>query len=372
MLRGSYSNRILILIALILVNSIFISAERAAEDDSIEEIEEKIFHISEEEREILELLFDQMQEIERLEREKEKILVEIDEKKDEIEGLEERIERETKNYEDKLDILKEVLRSYQRMGPISYIQIILDAENITSLLRRVNTLRDLTKNTGELLDSIHKLRDELIGQKMNLDEKLSLLEERERDLIKTIEEAEIRVGELEAHLASLQEDREYYEERLNTIMEMLDDVAILIQDATKEFTHIIREGDFKEEELDLTITSQGIKALIHEDTFNRIIQSNENLPPMTIHFHPQFIEMEFPEENLSLRGSFIILDEQTLQIQIEEGSFYGFILREGTIDKFFEEGHFILDIRPIIGKNAVKSIELKEGYVELRVEIHLF
>ena len=61
MLRGRYSNRILILIALILVNSFFISAERAAEDGSIEEIEEKILHISEEEREILELLFDQMQ-----------------------------------------------------------------------------------------------------------------------------------------------------------------------------------------------------------------------------------------------------------------------------------------------------------------------
>ncbi|GFN36810.1 coiled-coil domain-containing protein [Tepidimicrobium xylanilyticum] len=372
MQRGRYRVKVLVLVGLILMNTIFISAEKAVEEDSIEDIEGKLFDISEEEREILGLLFTQVQEIEELERQKESIQLDIENMKKVIENLEDRIEEETKNYEDKLDILKEVLRSYQRMGPISYIQVILDADNITSLLRRVNILRDLTKNTGELLDFIQQIRDELTAEKMNLDEKLNLLQEKEGDLAKTLEERESKIKELEAHLASLNENRQYYEEQLGIILKMIEDLTLLIQNATKEFTHIIRGGNLPEEELELKLNLEGIKAIIYEDTFNKILQSNDNLPHIIIHFHQDLIEMEFPEENLLLKGNFLILDGQTLQLQVEEGNFYGFLLNRGTIDRFFEEGYFLLDISPILGKNGIKSIKVMEGYLELTVEINMF
>ena len=48
------------------------------------------------------------------------------------------------------------------------------------------------------------------------------------------------------------------------------------------------------------------------------------------------------------------------------------LLKKGTIDKFFEEGDFILDIQPLIGRNVLKSVEIMDGYIELTVEIKLF
>ena len=82
--------------------------------------------------------------------------------------------------------------------------------------------------------------------------------------------------------------------------------------------------------------------------------------------------MEFPEKNLTLQGTFSILDEKTLKFQVEEGNFYGFSLNKGTVYEFFKEGDFILDIEPLIGKNTLKSIEIMEGYMELTVGIKLF
>ncbi|MCF6462151.1 coiled-coil domain-containing protein [Clostridium sp. Cult1] len=373
MLRTRDRRKFIILALLILCNTIFISSEMVAEEeDSLEKIQEELLNISSEEREILDSLFIQAQEIEELEMEKERITLDIGKMKKEIGDLDRKIEKETKSYEDKLDLLKQVLRSYQRMGPGSYIEIILDAENIANLLRRINTLRDLTKNTGELLDSIDEIKKRLIKEKVSLDQKLNLLEETEDQLAKTIEEGQQKVKEMEEYLASLEGDREYYQEQLDRLMKMIDELTLLIKDATKEFTHIIKEGDLPEEEVKLKLAGKNVKGSIREGIFNQIIKANSNLPEIIVHFYPDRVEMEFPEKELLLIGSFVVLDKQILQFKVEEGTYYGFVLKKGTIDKFFEEGDFILDIQPLIGRNVLKAVEIMDGYIELTVEIKLF
>ncbi len=123
MLRTRDRRKFIILALLILCNTIFISSEMVAEEeDSLEKIQEELLNISSEEREILDSLFIQAQEIEELEMEKERITLDIGKMKKEIGGdLDRKIEKETKSYEDKLDLLKQVLRSYQRMGGLVLI-----------------------------------------------------------------------------------------------------------------------------------------------------------------------------------------------------------------------------------------------------------
>ncbi|HSH35956.1 PcsB-like coiled-coil domain-containing protein [Schnuerera sp.] len=372
MFWGRNKRKIIILAILILFNTVVISSELAAEEDSLEEVEEKLLDISEEEKEILDFLFIQAQEIQELEREKDSIYLEIEEMKEEIINLDEKIEKETFNYNEKLNILKQVLRSYQKMGPSSYIEIILDADGITNLLKRINTLRDITKNTGELLESVDELKKRLEEDKFNLDEKLILLEDKGDQLIKTIEEKEKKAEEMEEYLTSLKGDKQYYQEQLDKIMNMLEELAILVKDTSKEFTHIIKEGNLPEDKVELKLTGMGVKGIIEEEVFNEIIVENPNLPEIIVEFYPGAIKMEFPEKNLTLQGTFSILDEKTLKFQVEEGNFYGFSLNKGTVYEFFKEGDFILDIEPLIGKNTLKSIEIMEGYMELTVGIKLF
>lgn len=372
MLRRGIKSKFIILAILILFNTIFISSEMSAEEDSVKELEEKLLNISEEEREILDSLFIQAQEIEELEREKERITLDIGIMKRDIEDLDTKIQRETINYQEKLDLLKQILQSYQRMGPGSYIEIILEADNITNLLRRINTLRDLTKNTGELLDSIDEIKNKLMAEKSNLDEKLNILEETENQLAKTIEESQKKVQEMEEYLASLEGDREYYQERLDSIMKMMDELALLIKDTTKEFAHIIEEGNLPEDKVKLRLTGKGVKGTIEEEVFNEIIQANSNLSEIILHFYSDSVVMEFPENNLMLLGSFLIVNGQTLKFQVEEGSFYGFVLKKETIDELLKEGDFILNLEPLLGKNTLEDIEIMEGYMELTVGVKLF
>jgi peptidoglycan hydrolase CwlO-like protein len=372
MFRGRGKVKIISLAILVLINIIFTSSAIMAEKDSIAEIEDTLLDISEKERETLESLFIQVQEIEELEREREKNILNIKNMKAEIEDLDALIQKETINYENKLNLLKQILQSYQRMGPSSYIEIILEAENIRNLLRRINTLRDLTKNTGELLDSIDQIKNKLMKEKSNLDEKLNLLEEKENQLADIIEKGRKKVQELEQHLASLEEDREYYQERLDAIIKLMDELASLIKDISKEFANIIKEANLPEENVELRLTMEGMKGIIQEDAFNSIVQNNENLPEMVFRFQQDLVEVEFPQNNLVLLGSFVIVDEQTIKYQIEEGSFYGLVLKKETIDQLFKDSDLIFNLEPLLWNNTIEDVKIMEGYMELSVKVKLF
>lgn len=365
---------------LLLLSSLFIaiiftftsSTLLAEKDNSISEIQEKLNNISDEEREILEFLFIQVQEIEELERADIRISEEIDLMNKEIDELEDNIFIAEEKYEKNLIALESILKSYQRMGPASYLEIILDSDNLTSLIRRINILRDLTRNTGELLDSIDLTKENLVAEKLNLDNKLELLEESKEILLETLAKKQELVEEKEAYLASLEGDKELYIQRLDYIAMIMDEVRIIVSDFTKEFTRIIEEGNLPLDAVKETITLKGVKGTIREDVFNNIIASQKGLPKMEIKFLPGKIELNAPEKNLYLAGKFVVVDGQVLKFDAEEGSFYGMQLEKSTIDELFKEGDFILNLEPLIGKNILKSVEIMNGYMEILVGIKLF
>ena len=115
-----------------------------------------------------------------------------------------------------------------------------------------------------------------------------------------------------------------------------------------------------------------IKGIIEERTFNEIIRSQKDLPQMKFKFSDNKIRMEVPDKSLIIEGRFIVEEEQILRFEGEGGSFHGMLLEKGTIQNLFEEGDFILDLRPLIGKTLIKSVEIYDGYVELLVSIKLF
>lgn len=370
---GLRKNIFISLSLLIVIVLIFTSSTLSAEkDNSISEIQEKLTNISGEEKEILKELFIQTQEIEEMERENERIKEEIDVMSLDIESLEKKIEKEETNYEKNLNALGTILKSYQRMGPASFLDIILNSNNLTDLIRRINIIRDLTRNTGELLDKIEEAKEKLIEEKSNLDKKLKNLEDKHKALEESLTKKQELVKEQEAYLDSLAEDKEIYLQRLEYISMIMKELKEIFSSFTKEFAKMIQEGNFPQDAVKETFTLRGVKGIIEEKTFNEIIASNKALPQMEIKFSSGKMEMKSPEENLTLEGQFVIVEDQVLKFEAEKGSFYDMPLEKGTIEDLFQEGYFILNLEPLIGKNVLKSVEIMDGYIELLVTIKFF
>lgn len=356
-----------------IISSLFTSSSLLAENGStIEEIEEKLANISEEEKEILEYLFIQTQEINEMERESKKISEEIDIMKEEIETIENRIHREEISYENNLVALETILKTYQRLGPGSYIEIIIKSENLSDLIRRVNILRDLTRNTDSVLSTINTIKETLIEEKANLDTKLGLLEETQNRLQESIDKKQELVEEQEKYLESLAGDRDLYLERLEYLAMMMEEVKNIIGEFTVGFSRIIEEGNFPEDAVKETITLRGIKGRIEEKAFNDIVNDYPWLPRVEIKFYPGKIEMSAPDKNLYLLGEFEIVDNQIIRFVPDEGSFFDMPLEKGTIEELFEGGDFTLNFEPLIGKNILRSVEIRDGYLEVLVSLKLF
>lgn len=363
----------IILLLTLLISILFLSNIILAEnEDSIVDIEEKLGSISEEEKEILEYLFIQIQEIDEMERENQRIAHEIEGMKEDIENIEIRIQEEEVNYNNNLIALEGILKTYQRMGPGSYLEIIMKSENLSDFIRRINILRDLTRNTDNVLTTIEKSKSILVDEKDNLDKILSLLEERQKDLEETIARKQEMVDEQERYLESLAGDRELYLERLNYISLMMGEVKSILGEFTQGFIKIIEEGNFPEDAVKESFTLRGIKATVEEKVFNDIINNFPWMPKVSISFNQGKIEMKAPDKRLVLVGDFEIVDNQILKFIPQTGSFFDMPLEKGTIEELFEEGDFILNFKPLIGNNILKSVEIKDGYIEILVTLKLF
>ncbi|HPU63113.1 MAG TPA: hypothetical protein PK304_03065 [Mobilitalea sp.] len=362
-----------VLILLVLAVSIAVRPFKVSgEVKPITEANEKLQDISEQEKETLEKLFLITQEIEGLEKEEARIENEIDELGLEIEKIDLSIKEEEENYDNYLGLFEQVLKSYQRWGPASYIDIILKAEDLTSLIKSLNLIKDISRNTEELLFSIEESRQKLEQKKKELADSLVLLEEKNEELKDSIAAKQRLVKELEDFLNSLAEEKERYEEHLNNLKIMWDNLKGLFSIIVDEFSRIINEGNFTVEDLNLKFSLFGMKGSIHQDTINSILNEHSNLSKMIFTFENDTVRIEIPENHLILDGYFVIRSNTALEFVPESGFFYNMALEKGSIDELFKNGPMIFDFEKIEGDMINLDIELKEistegGYLNFTI-----
>src|SRR5690554_2719572 len=132
-------------------------------DQSMGDINSTISQLSDEEIQILEYLFLIQQEVRELEVVQERTELEIEALCQKIDNIEDDIILLEESYESNLDVMEEVLRSYQRKGPLSNLQLILSSDSLSSLIKRINSIRDLSRNTNVLLETLEGEKESLIA-----------------------------------------------------------------------------------------------------------------------------------------------------------------------------------------------------------------
>ncbi|SHI69280.1 N-terminal domain of peptidoglycan hydrolase CwlO-containing protein [Lutispora thermophila DSM 19022] len=360
------------LLVMVLIISIFANAI-TGQADPFATVQEKLDGITVEEKKVLEQFFIIIQEIDVMESEEERIAQEIAEINDDIKTLENEISLQEEEYKAKQNGLEQVLKSYQRMGPVSYIGIILESDSLSSLIRRINILRDLARNTGELLDKVEESKNKLMDNKDKLKYNIQLLEDRQRELDEALEKANTLKVDLEELISSLGEEKEYYRDYLTSMQIAWDEAKTMFSKIAENFSKIVNESNISPEELNLSFSANGIKSVIKEDTINDIISKEADLEEMVIDFQSEKIRIELPKWNLNLSGKFIIDGEHTLIFQAEEGSFYDMKLENGSIEELFKDRQMVLDLLPYLGNNAtIKSVKIGEDFMELIIGWSLF
>lgn len=368
--RWKYS---LIFVPVLVVSILVKPLEVTGEVKPIEEANEQLEEISIEEEETLDKLFVLTQEIEEMEREETRITEEIATLLVDIDELDKSIMKEQKNYDLHLDIMEQVLISYQRGGPASYLDILLKAENLTSFIKSLNLIKDISRNTGELLGSIDESKQYLEDNRQRLRDSMALLELRQEELQEPIANKKRLVQEQETYLDSLSVEKERYQQHLDNLKLMWENLKNLFTDLVDEFSRIIGQGHFTMEDLNLKFGFFSVKGSIHEDTFNRIINENSTLSEIVFDFEKDKVQVEVPDNNLVLYGHFILEGSSTLLFVPEGGTFYSMSLETESINELFRNSPMLIDFQKVAGDLVTIDIELKDimtedGYLSFSID----
>ena len=90
--------------------------------------------------------------------------------------------------------------------------------------------------------------------------------------------------EQEDYLDSLAEERDKYQQHLDNLTLMWNNLKLLFSEVVDEFSRIIGEGHFTMEDLNLKFSFFSLKGAIHEDTFNKIMNENSTLSKIVFSF----------------------------------------------------------------------------------------
>lgn len=337
-----------------------------------QEIEQRLQGLTEKEQETLTALFTMTQEIQAMEREELALASQLKEMEQESVRLEEEIAAEEERYNQKRSALEQVLKSYQRMGPGTYLEILMDSDSLAELLRRINTLRDITGRTGRLLEDIEASKAKLADERLTLKNKRSLMEEKLSIAQKTmIEKLKLKEAR-EAYLTSLKEQQIFYQGYLAEIQQMWEQTKPMFGEIAKEFSTLISAGNLPPEAIKISFSLYMIKGTIDEVTFNELLSKQEKLPRMVFDFQPDRVQIELPEQGLSLRGSFTIPEENVLRFEAAEGSFFEMPLEPEAIEELFEAGALELNLKTILGKNTLQTIEIQDETLQMSIKPDFF
>ncbi len=332
----------------------------SGEVKQINDIEDRLENISEEEKEILENLFMLSREIDGLKKEETRITGEINALADKIVVFEKEINNNQESYNLQLDILTKVLVNNQRRGSASYLEILLDAKNLSEFLKSLNIMKDISYNVNHLLESLSESKTQLEEERGRLADEMNSLEQRKLELAVNLSSKQNLTDELESYLTSLQTDRENYQKRLDNMSQLWEECKTLFSETSARISEIISQGYFNFEDLNLEMGFLSMKGRMNEAAFNRAFSDNEMPTAILFDFKEGRVVLEAPQEHLVLSGNFVISGKSAISFEVAEGSFYGMSLEKASLDELFENGPLMLDFETMAAGGITLDFKMKD------------
>lgn len=370
---GDVLKKISILVAFVVILVFFTNVYSSQLDEaSIEEIDRSIVDLNVEELKILDELYIIQQDINDLENQERRIVLEIESVLLLIEDIEENIEEKTYSYNNNLEIMESVLKSYQKNGAYNYLQLILSSNDLPTLLRRINSIRDISRNTSKLLDTLNLEKEELMIQKSNLDENLVILDNTRKELEKTISNKMESKATLEFRLNELMDEKDKYLGYLEELNNRWKVSKPVFEDVITKLVAIVETGDLPEELIETRITLTGVFGRISDNSLNIALKEKNLSSPLQVKFKKDEMTLMLDELKLIINGDLEQIDDQSLRFNMTSGQYMGLKLEKSSLEELFEFGFLELKFSSILGRNKIRSVRINDGYLELNIIPVLF
>lgn len=325
-----------------------------------------------EELDLLTELFETASQITQLEDEVLAIQTEIKAVQLEIEEKQAGIVAKILAYQKVKGALGEILKSQQRAGVASRLEIVLNAGSLKDLLQRLNLLRALSRKTDLLMQETEAARTALEGEKAALAKVLAVRREKESVLEVALASLKQAQETLEAQLAALEDDRAAYEASLKALDQGWTAFKPVFTNTAAALSEMIETGKVPEGTLEIEFNLFQATGRITDEKLNYAVAQDKTLPPLMFSFTTQGAVMKFVDQDAALSGHFEVADQSTLKFVIESGTFQGVSMSESALEDLVSRGTLTFDLAGTIGKSKLRQVRHNSGSIELLIDVILF
>lgn len=325
-----------------------------------------------EELTLLSELFKTTTHIDQLDAEMAVIQNEIEALGQQIEGKQLQINEREKAYESVRGTLGEILKSQQRAGAASNLEIVLNATSLKDLLRRLNLLRELSRKTDTLMQEAQAARLRLEEEKAALSVLFEAQKTKEAELAVTLRSLAEAQTVLESQLQALATDRAFYEANLKNLDQSWSAFKPVFTEAVTALSEMLESGDVPAGTIELEFSPTGIKGRIREEKFNAAISQRQGLPDLHLDFTTKGVTMTFVKEKAELQGYFEIVEARQLAFKVESGTFQGVAMSKAALEDLVSRGTLTFDLSGSLGKSTLRQITHEDGAIALTIDIKLF
>jgi len=366
-MKHSNALRVFILIGLVgmILSVNLCSTADSRSPSAVENTKQKLTGVSSEEQRVATSLFELSSQISLLDTRIAKLNADISTQRRQAIEKQQQIDLATASFERARNSMGEILRSRQRAGAGSTLEILLSAENLKDLIQRVNLLQDLSHSASAQMQAIETARATLNKEQQALADLVKHLEAQQQELRAAKEKQNGVRRTLENKLNALHAEKGFYTDYLQTMEGRWRSLKPLFSQTVKSFNGIIASGGLPPDTVTMSYSLFYSKVTFLQNAFNRALAARSDLPKMVFTLHTDSVTLEFPTYEMQLQGHFRLVNPQTLEYVVTGGAFYGTALSPSALQDLFSEGDFVFSLKTMIGTNRIQRIDPHEGTMDL-------
>jgi murein DD-endopeptidase MepM/ murein hydrolase activator NlpD len=148
-----------------------------------------------------------------------------------LEQTEAELEKAEEELRESTEILLKRLKGIYQAGEVSYLEVLLEAENFSDLINRVELLQKIAEQDKEIMKEVEKEKDRIAVKKNDLEVKMRDLAAMREQQQRAKMELASRQGERKAMLAEAKQDEKKFEQQVYALEQQ--EQSILRQIATQ-------------------------------------------------------------------------------------------------------------------------------------------
>lgn len=342
------------------------------DNEDISFFQQEIEALSEREAQIQEELFQLSRDLDELYREQSELEKEIEEVEAELTKKSQQVDSQEEKYRLAQKDMGSVLQSLQKLGPVSYLELLLTAENWEEFLLRIDVIRNFVIDARRKIENLIAERDILLEQEAELEATLVEKEQLEEDLIDQINKIEEKYQQQEEILTEVKEKREAFETRMEKIDDNWEDARSTIQTTMDRTSELIKQGEFDMENIEISGSLFSPNVKIPVGKFSDILETDPDMPALNFDFESELILLHFPEDNTHLFLEAEPVNESEIELFIERVEFMGFSLPENSIDNLNQQFEVVFDFEALLAGYKIDTINIQEDAMELELTNGIF